>query len=498
MEQSVASVALRLPVQGGVLRASPALVAIALLLLIALPVPVGYVGGGGDDWYYVQAARCAAAHGYCVPDTHWASRWPLVAPMGVVFRLLGDGAWQSMVVPLAYAMIAVALFVRLIERCHGPRVALVAGLVFASMAALARDGLQPNVEVVELAMVLAAANAGYESWRRSDRRLALAAGLFLALAVQARMTSLAWLPIAALFVTFGPRDLRRLGLPALAGFAVPLIIEGVIYGLAVGDPLLSFHLSSAHTRIATSELPPSVDLSKSPLFNPQFIAGWHPAMNIDLHWTINGVVNLLANPQIGPVLMAALLMMWLRRQTLAWRDPAIWLAVAAVLYTGALIYGLAIDPKARMFLPIGAIGAALIGRFAVELIDAGERMLAGVLVVALILVGAVDTAQRFNMGAAGPLAGQWARESPGQVAVEDATRRFLTFDATVRTLPVFPEGNHGEMIMLIAGPCAQASPILRLAPGHWSLVRDRYFGRPNDPLNLCEFSRADRAGSRRR
>ena len=73
---------------------NPAFVAVALLFALVLPNPVGYVGGGGDDWYYVQAARCVAAHGWCVPDTHWAARWPLVAPMGLALRLFGDGVLQ--------------------------------------------------------------------------------------------------------------------------------------------------------------------------------------------------------------------------------------------------------------------------------------------------------------------------------------------------------------------------------------------------------------------
>ncbi len=479
-------------------RLSPTVVALALLMLLVLPVPVGYVGGGGDDYYYVAAARCAAAHGYCLPATHWATRWPLIAPMGLVFRLFGDGHIQSMIVPFAYSVVAVVLFVRLVGQAWGDQAALAGGIAFVATASFAKGLLQPNVETIELTFVLAAVSAGVQVCRpgATHRPLwALAAGLLLAFAAQSRMTSLAWLPIIALAMPFAPANLRRLALPAVIGFALPLTIEGLIYSMATGDPLLSFHLSEAHTRIATSELPPGVDLTRSPILNPQFIAGWHPAMNIHLNWTIDGVINLLANPQMGPVLLGALLLTFLRRRTLGLRSPEIMLLAVAVLYTAALIYGLAIDPKARMFLPVGAIAAALVGHFAVATWDAGERAIAAVLLAALVLVGAVETAKRFELGSSRDLAAAWAQEHPGQVAVEDATRRFLTFDATVRALPVYPAGAKPRVIMLIAGQCAEARPVLHLS-SDWLLARSAAYGRANDPLNLCEFANRSRYANR--
>ena len=210
-------------------------------------------------------------------------------------------------------------------------------------------------------------------------------------------------------------------------------------------------------------------------------------MNIHVHWTVDGVLNLLANPQMGPVLLAALVLLWLRRKTLSWADPVVLVAGAALLYTGALIYGLAIDPKARMFLPVAALAAAIVAKLAVEAWDAGERALAGAVIALLVVIGAVETAKRFDMGDAGPLAGSWAREHPGDVAVEDATRRFLTFDATVRALPVDPASAR-YLIALVAGRCGESAPVAK-APQHWTFVKSAYFGRPNDPLNLCEFRR---------
>ena len=474
----------------------PAFVGIALLFALVLPNPVGYVGGGGDDWYYVQAARCVAAHGWCVPDTHWAARWPLVAPMGLALRLFGDGVLQSMLVPLLYSLFAVLVFVRLVEDAWGRAVAVLAGVVFVATASFAKGLLQPNVETVELAWLLAAFWSGSYAVRNRNARAALVAGLLLGIAVQARMTSLAWVPILVVGLPLLSPDRRRLAIISLVGLAVPIGAEMALNGYLTGDPLLSQHLSAAHTRILSSELPASVDLSKSPLFNSEFIGGWAPAMGIHAHWTIQGVVNLLANPQMGPVLLAAILLLWLRRGTLQRQAPEVLLASGAVLYTGALIYALAIDPKARMFLPVAAIAAALVGRLTIDAWSAKERVLSVGLIASLVVVGAVETAKRFDMGKSAPLAGRWAGEHPGQVAVEDATRRFLTFDATVRALPISPSLAQPRLIVLVADECAKAAPVLA-EPNKWVLVRSAFFGRANDPLNLCEFIRADRAAQPR-
>lgn len=473
----------------------PRLVAVALLLALVLPNPAGYVGAGGDDFFYVQAARCVAAHGWCLPDTHWAARWPLVAPMGAVFALFGDGRWQAAVVPLAYTLTAVLFLVRLLEGAWGRAAALFGGIAFVVTAAFAKGTLQPNVETAEVAWVIAAAWAGRLALTGpKPATFAMLAGLFLGLAVQSRMTSLAWLPILAIALAIVPGRHRRLIVPALAGLAVPIAFDMVVNWRIAGDPLLSQHLSIIHTRIVSSELPASVDRSRSPLFNPQFIGGWAPAVCIHTHWTVQGIVNLLLNPQMGPTLLGSILLLFMARKHLGWRSPEVLLAAAAVLYTGALIYALAIDPKARMFLPVAAIAAVLIGRLGIILWAAGEKVLVGTMLAGLAVVGAIETGKRFDMTIAGPMAGQWAREHPGDVSIEKDSWHTLTFDPTVRALPVWPIEFRPRTLVLIAGPCASSD----VARSGMVLVRAHDFGRRNDPLNLCEFSLSDRAGPPRR
>ena len=473
---------------------NPALIAALVLCALVMPNPAGYVGAGGDDYHYVEAARCIAAllqdgGGWCVPETHWATRWPLVAPMAAAFALLGDSVRASMLVPLAYSLMATLLFTWLVERHWGRGAALLGGLAFVGTASFAKGLLQPNVETVELAWQLAAVAAGSLAIESGKARWALVAGLCFGLAVQSRMTSLAWLPVLVFALPLLAPASRRLILPALIGATVPLLLDMLVNALAAGRPLLLIELSAAHTRIASTELPPGTDLSRSPLFNPEFIGGWAPAMGIAAHWSVQGLINLLANPQMGPVLAAVPVLMLLARRHLSRHCVEIRLALAASAYAAVLIYVLAIDPKARMFLPVAAIAAALVGRLTWRLWHDGERAIPAGVLATLLLFGAIETAQRFDMTVAGPMAGRWAREHPGQVAIEDQTRRTLTFDATVRGLPVWPAADRPRLLILATDPCATARP-----SGAWRVARQADFGRPGDPLILCEFSHANRVG----
>ena len=93
----------------------PYLVVAAVALALMALNPVGYVGGGWDDWYYLQAARCAAEHGYCTPTEHWALRFTVVAPLGWSMALLGESREALWVVPAAYSLAALG-----VDRTKGP------------------------------------------------------------------------------------------------------------------------------------------------------------------------------------------------------------------------------------------------------------------------------------------------------------------------------------------------------------------------------------------
>ena len=119
------------------------------------------------------------------------------------------------------------------------------------------------------------------------------AGLAAALAVQSRETSLIFCGVAGLAWLALDRDRRGVLLWALLGFLGAMAVEMVAYAAATGDPLARYRLSLGHVAIPSPELKPGVDTSRSPLFNPDYIAGWKRAAGIEWWWPIDPWLNLL-------------------------------------------------------------------------------------------------------------------------------------------------------------------------------------------------------------
>ena len=61
----------------------------ATFIALLLVNPIGYIGGGWDDWQYLDASRCWAQQGSCLPRAHWESRWSVFVPIAAIVSLLG-------------------------------------------------------------------------------------------------------------------------------------------------------------------------------------------------------------------------------------------------------------------------------------------------------------------------------------------------------------------------------------------------------------------------
>jgi len=173
--------------------------------------------------------------------------------------------------------------------------------------------------------------------------------------------------------------------------AGPLLVETLFYWSATGDPLRSWRLSLAHGGVPTGELAPGVDIHRSPLFNVDFIDHWRPASGIELHWTVDALLNLMANGAtfILPVTLVLLLLQRRRLGSAAAGGRLIgWLMLAGAFHFAVLVYALAIDPKPRMFLPLAAIACALCGVMGSLAWAQGRRML----VIGLIGLIAIQSA----------------------------------------------------------------------------------------------------------
>ena len=472
---------------------SSALLVLVIAVLAAAINPAGYLGGAADDYYYLMAAECWAEKGACLPVDHWSARWPLIAPIGASIALLGESRASVSLAPFLYAVAALLLVNHIASKLFGRTAGLAAAALLAFTPVFTTRILALNVDIVELTFLLAALAAWLRSISRQDRYAAFAGGVALALAVQSRETSLAYAAVFGLwFILMNPPH-RRVTIWALPGFALPTLLQMLVTWIAAGDPFLRIRLALAHTRIPSTELSVHVDTSSSPLFNPAYIAGWRPAAGIDVHWTINPILNLFASAELGLTLILPVLMFLIFRRNMTF--DGLHLRRAALL-TGAaaagallLIYGLAIDPKPRMFLPLAAasaIGAGALGAMAWK---AGKRRLVVILGLLGVVMGLPVTFSALNTRPAEPVAAAWIRETGSSTTVDESARRILALVPAVRALPVDDPSRPLQLEFGETG-CSAAKTAERSELRSFPLARRD----PNGPA-LCLFRRLSPKGS---
>jgi len=457
----------------------PLAAAFLLALAVASLDPTVYIGGGYDDWHYLEAARCVAAHGLCLARDHWQSRLPLILPVGGAIALFGEGKAALGLVPALYAAAALALFVTLVQRQFGRAEALIAGLALAATPVIGRDFMRLSVDLAELALLLAAlaclqrrAQGGRAGW-------AAAAGLALALAIESRATSLVALPAFTALLAL-PAFGRRDRLAFAAALLAPFVVQAAADFSAAGDALHHWRLQLGHTRLASSELPRGAAASGSPLFNVAIISAWTPAAGVHVHWTLDALLNLLVHPETGSTLVAASLLLALNARRLGERElrPLLWILAAAALWFGGLVFGLAVDPKPRMFEPVLAAAAAAAGLLAARHWRAGERLVPVACLAFLSLWGLVRAYDEFDRAPVAAAAGQWARRDARGLAVEAATARFLALDEAASRLPVHPGTAARRLLFVGAGACRTAAHGAGLS--EWRVAREERFER-RDP-----------------
>ena len=476
----------------------PYAVAIAFAAVIASINPIGYIGGGSDDWQYLEAARCFAREGFCVPDSHWAARLPIVVPTAAVLATIGESRANIMLLAFAYGLTATVLFVAVVRRAAGTSAATLAGAALVTTPIFGGELTTLNIGTVESFWAVSAAFAFSRALDARHRGWAAFAGAALAFALLSRATSFALLPIGAVAaVCFLKRDDRALIFSALLGLAAVLLLEAGIYAALTGHPLHSWSLALGANRLPSSE---TTVISGSPLFNSSVIAGWKRSMGIHVHWTIDGALNILADPVIAPTLWAALALLFLARRSQI-RFPLLLLA-AACAYFGALTYGLGIDPKPRMFVPVAAAAATIFGICGARLWSEGGRLLILLILAILTLNASAIAYNKIDLRRLERAAERWVAPN---MAIDETARRVLTLVPAVRRLRSLPAPAATRLLTVSTGACT--------ADPDWTLFRRASFGMsdptalaalrargiglgPVVPLALCEFRRDPAPGPR--
>jgi hypothetical protein len=422
----------------------------APLLLAAVVVainPVGYMGGGADDYQYLVAARCWVAHGPCLPTSPWSGRWPVIAPVAVVLGALGESRLTAAIAPALWWVGAIILLSILGQRLFGRRAGLLAGSLFALVPIFSNVALSIGADVPELTLQLAAALAAITAVSRQSRGWAIAAGALAGIAFETRETSAAFLVAAALICLIADRRRSLVLAWAAAAFGTIIAADLAVYAAVTGDPFYFHEVSLHHARLPTSELDPSVDRSRSPILNPQFIAGWKQEMGIRLFWPLDTWINFLASPRLGPVLIGAMAaaLLWRNKLPGPQRRRSLLLALGAITSAAVLVYVLAVDPQPRIFLGLAAASALLLGVLLSAAWENGSRATVILFVCGLASFELLTHAQAQSRLQGERIARGWIAASPNQIEIDPSAAALLTLVQEARALP--PRGS-GKPLLL--------------------------------------------------
>lgn len=315
--------------------------------------PLGYIGGGMDDWRYYRAAQCLLDDGNCLPRNHWQGRWPINLPLAASVALFGANRFAVGLPSLLYGLGCLILTFHLIRRMADDRTALIATGLFALIPDFTIRWLQPNIDTPELFFLLASAAFIQLYARQRNWQTACGAGLALGLALQARETAIIALPVLVIGAWRAGATNIRHWVAAGLGLALPFAAEFVVYGLWTGDPFYRRALSLDHAQIRSQNLQLEAGASTSPFFNPDYIRAWRHASGIRIHWLVDGPLNLLFNPLSGGILLASLIAapLALPRMTERERKLCKAAAILAAYWIAAIIYAIAVNPVPRMMFP---------------------------------------------------------------------------------------------------------------------------------------------------
>lgn len=342
----------------------------------------GYYGFGHDEFRYVTAAQCAVAHGWCAPETHWAARYPVVAPIAAALTSGGDARTALQLLASGWMLVALGALAWLAHTVANWRAAVLACGFLLSAATVARMNGAVGADVPELALILASSLAMLIAARRDAVWLAVVAGVIGAVAVGARTTAAVTLAVPGLLLLIRH---PRLGLATLAGGLAGLAGEAAWQTAHGLSPLTSWQLALGHTRVFSDALNPGVDTSRSPLLNPDFIGGWRKLSGIEVHWLADPLLNLVAAPELRLFAGLAVLVGGLAVIERTGRSRlTTGLLLFAAWQFAATTYILGIDPTPRMFLP--ALAALSLAMALCVSRSRWQDAVAGVLIAALLIV----------------------------------------------------------------------------------------------------------------
>lgn len=461
--------------------------------------PVGFIGGDADDLQYLEAARCWLNNGTCIPQDHWQGRWPIVASLSAVISLLGEARWTIAIPTLVASLACLILVHDLASQLFG----WIAGRLAATLLAIAPvfvlQALDPNVDSIELAFILGGFAALVRSRDKTGIIWPALCGLSFGLALQTRETVLAVAPIAMIaFAYVHPiRRSLRPWLIAGAALVLPFVIEAIVFALQTGDPFWRRRLSVGHTELNTTELRGRSHVSGLPFFNRELIENWRHEPGLSLHWTVDGLLNLIINPRTAGLFVLLPFLWSMSRAYLRERERRLigFLVLAAVVHAAIITYAFAIDPKPRMMLPALAAAALALGPMLRALLR-NRPVFGWALLCALVLISAANILSGYRSDRADRIAAAWIGQYGSRIETPRQTYRRMTFQPGAGTLA--PMTSDRPLLMVqVNNSCGGWLNEMGIDRNSLPIVRSASLGTypasiVEKQAHLCLFSYADR------
>lgn len=221
------------------------------LFLLALLLRVACFTGliASDDLVYSGFAQRIAEGRYALEYHHYAIRYGVILPVGLLYALIGVNEWSTIAVPLFASSLSVVLLALIGTKLFGIRAGLIAAVLLATFPLQLSLGtvLLPE-SIVECYVLLAVL---VYVWTEDQAPLArgVLAGALIAVAYLTKEPALFIAP--ALLIDAALRRRWRQAFGIAIGVGTVIVLEHAYYLTIAGDLMFRPHAMALHNRYVT-------------------------------------------------------------------------------------------------------------------------------------------------------------------------------------------------------------------------------------------------------
>jgi hypothetical protein len=199
-----------------------------------------------DDLGYSHYAQLIAQYRYVPESHHFALRYGLTIPVAAAYLLFGVTEWATILVPFLASVASVPLLMIIGWKLFGARVALMAGLLFATFPVQLRYATILVPEPVAELYILLAIVVYLHIQGKDSLLLAIVTGVCVGVAYLTK--EVAVFVVLALMIDAGARHKWRAVQGMVLGLTIIVAVEHAYYLILTGDLLFRPHAMVVHNQ----------------------------------------------------------------------------------------------------------------------------------------------------------------------------------------------------------------------------------------------------------